>query len=91
MSKKSSVDDPLRGTGRTTAGVLDALSRALLHPGQEQMFRDHDGMTAVRALRLKHQVLRAAAALGIRHLTVSVNTCNDVVVTSTVLMERKAR
>lgn len=45
-------DDALRGTGRTTALMLQAIADALQHPDEHVEFRDHSpmGYTAASAL-----------------------------------------
>lgn len=35
-------DDPFRGTGRTTAAMLQAIAAALLNPDRWVVFNDHD-------------------------------------------------
>ena len=41
MPEPQRQDDPLRGTGRTTARMLRAIAEALEHPNQWVPFRDH--------------------------------------------------
>jgi len=39
----SETRDPLRGTGRTTAGILRTIAHALENPGKWVPFTDHSG------------------------------------------------
>ncbi len=44
------MDDPRRGTGRTTAGLLNAFAMALLTPDSWVAYVDHDGCAPLRLL-----------------------------------------
>ena len=61
-------DDPGRGTGRTTALMLQAIAQALLWPDQWQEFRDHAepaGMTLAQTAAATGGLRAKAKALGL--------------------------
>lgn len=59
-------DDPLRGTGRTTACILEAFANALRHPDEWVLFSDHEPMTEDRAASLAPYMARQARECGLK-------------------------
>lgn len=61
----SVTDDPMRGTGRTTAGMLRAIASALENPDQWVPFTDHASNTAAFRGHNLHQIWRMVNHLGL--------------------------
>lgn len=59
------MDDPKRGTGRTTGLMLKALGEAALARGSEVEFVDHFPHTHSSADRMAHQLRSMAEMLGL--------------------------
>lgn len=78
-------DDPRRGTGRTTALVLSAISQALLIPDTEIAFCDHASMHPVD---LADHTRAIASLLGLKLLVQATPT--TVHVCSPISLLRKA-
>ena len=59
------MDDPNRGTGRTTGLMLQALGNAALSRGAEVEFIDHWRHTHYAAHRMERQLMAMAETLGL--------------------------
>lgn len=76
MSTAQTPDDPLRGTGRTTADVLTTIAAALREPGRWILYYDHSGIKNAECYRAV--IKKLVNALGLR-IDVSVVGLNPVI------------
>ena len=66
-------DDPMRGTGRTTAGLLRVIAQAIESPGRTFVFADHAGPQRGSAPDFANAIRGMVDTLKLEDMSVSVH------------------